>query len=66
MADHRTQWTLYRMKLLAERFAKYAKNMEEKRAGMAEDYYPEVITKEEVHEFCNEQIEYLTTSQSFP
>lgn len=54
------------MKLLAERFAKYAKNMEEKRAGMAEDYYPEVITKEEVHEFCNEQIEYLTTSQSFP
>lgn len=58
------QWSLYRMKLLSERFGKYAENMEKKREHLADDYFPQVITKAQMKAFALEQIEYLTTSES--
>jgi hypothetical protein len=34
------QWSTYRFKLLADRFAKYAAQLEARRTAMAADYFP--------------------------
>lgn len=51
------------MKLLADRFAKYAEHLEKKRGVLADDYFPRVITKEDMKKFADEQIAYLQTSE---
>lgn len=51
------------MKLLAERFAKYAEGLEKKRGHLADDYFPRVLTKEDMQKFADEQIAYLQTSE---
>lgn len=69
------QWTLYRMKLLAERFTLMAKKLEDQKAAFGGDADDEdgkggseVVNVQDTQKWLEEQIEYLamTGSQLMP